>query len=77
MSDKHNHQELQEQDRKDRDGRPGYVAFAGLAVSFAAIALRAFGLLEMRSLFVIVVVTASVVGLVQLVFRKPTHSRRT
>jgi hypothetical protein len=61
---------------KARDARLRYVDFAGLALSFVSIALTAFGLLEMRTLFVIVAVTASIVGLVEFVARKPKQSRR-
>jgi succinate-acetate transporter protein len=74
MSDEANHQELQEQDAKDRDARVRYVDFAGLALSIVSISLTAFGLLETRTLFVIVAVTASVVGLAEFVAGK--QSRR-
>jgi hypothetical protein len=68
MSDEPNHQELREHVAKGRDARLVYLDFAGLALSLASIA--AFGVLEMRTLFVIVAVTASVVGLVEFLARK-------
>jgi hypothetical protein len=70
MSDGPNHQEFQEQNAKDRDARLKYVDFTGLAVSLVSIALTAFGGLETRTLFMIVAVTASVVGLVKFIARK-------
>jgi len=70
MSDEPNHQELREHVAKGRDARLVYLDFAGLALSLASIALAAFGVLEMRTLFVIVAVTASVVGLVEFLARK-------
>jgi hypothetical protein len=70
MSDEPNHQEVQEQNAKYGDSRLKYVELVGLALSFVSIALTAFGLLEMSSLFMIVAVTASVVGLVEFIARK-------
>jgi|HubBroStandDraft_2_1064218.scaffolds.fasta_scaffold267621_3 hypothetical protein len=70
MCDEPKHHELQKQDARRRDARLIYVDFAGLALSFVSIALTAFGLLEMRTLFAIVAVTASVVGLVEFIARK-------
>jgi hypothetical protein len=70
MSNEPNHQELQEQNAKDRDAALRYVEFAALALSLVSIALTAFGVLETRILFMIVAVTASVVGLIEFIARK-------